>query len=377
MIQGPRGGRRRMVPGIVWALVCVATLTPGTAVAAPSPTPKTPVPSTPPEEVRLTPRAQRIGTIADPRIVNPSGIAASTVHKGVLWMLSGGRLYAVNAQGRTLGAYTIGGPPAYNMRALALRKEENGTYTLLLGDIGDANKQRRNGVWIYTVAEPRTLGTGRLTPTRYRVKYPDGPQDAGTLMVDPYDQRAYLVTVSPTGGVLYSVPSVLGARMRNLLAEVRPLYFVAQDGAILHDGRVVLRGRLQAHVLDGIKGARLAYVQLPEQTEYGPVAVSPDGKSLFTVGKDKQSGIWRVDMPAEPGPSFTRGGDTSRSVPQTELSEPSPLPGGMLGTVSLGALAAIAAASGVLWLRRRRHGGTAGQVPDRVPELPDRADRVG
>jgi hypothetical protein len=381
MMDGPRGGRRSVravVPfgRVACVFACAVSLVPGTALAAPSPTP-TPTQSAAvpgqPEEVRLTPHAERVGSFADPRIVNPSGLAASKRHAGVLWVLSGNRLFAVNGRGQTVGAYTLGGPPAFNMRAIAIREEDNGDFTLLLGDLGDNRKRRRGGVWLYSVPEPKTLGNGRLTPVRHRLAYPDGPHDAGTLMVDPYDQRAYVVTVSPTGGNLYVMPSVLGDRMRNMLAEVRPVHFIAQDGLILPDGRVVLRGRLQAHVLDGVKGARLAYLQMPQPTEFGPIALSADGKSLYTVGKTRESGIWRVAMPAAPGPSFTRGGDVSREVPETKIEEPSPLPGGVLGTASLAALLAIGAASGVMWLRRRR---TVPPIQERVGGQ-DPVSRIG
>ena len=61
---------------------------------------------------------------------------------------------------------------------------------------------------VHTFAEPDTLGAMTLEPVSYRLRYPDGPRDAETIMVDPVDGRLYLATKSIAGdGTLYAAPT--------------------------------------------------------------------------------------------------------------------------------------------------------------------------
>jgi len=359
MPDGSRLGLRQTICALLCGVIFAVAPLPGvTASAASSPTDRS-SPSAEPTTgassgVRLKPAARRIAVLRNQRIVNPTGMAVSLLHKNVIWLISGRRLFAINTAGETVAVYTLDGFKPQSLKAMAIRKEEDGTSTLLLGDFGDPAR-RRAGVWLYAVPEPKTLADGKLRASRWLLSYPDGAQDAGTLLLDPYDQRAYVVTVSPTGGKLYAIPSVLGPGMRNRMAVVRPLYFVAQDGFILADGRVVLRGGLQSHVLDGVKGRRLAFLQMPAGTEYGPIALGADGKSMLTVGRQRNAALWRVALPDEPKGTARRGEEwSSTRVPDMKIDSPGRLPGGVLGTVSLGALVVLGGA-GLVVMRRRRN----------------------
>jgi hypothetical protein len=235
--------------------------------------------------------------------------------------------------------------------ALAMSKDERGRPLLLLADTGDPGRSRNNGVWLYTVREPDRLGTGTLRPQRYRLEYPDGPQNARTILVDPDDQRIYLVSMLSTGGNVYALPAAVGVGMSNVLTKVNPLHFVVQDGGFLPDGRVLLRGLNQAHLLAGIGGKRLAYLQLPRQAN-GPVAVVPGGQYILVAGLAPHSRVWRLKIPdiATPTPTPTYNGPTVQPVP---MSSHGTLSGRAVGMASLAGLLAIAILGSVLHLRRR------------------------
>jgi hypothetical protein len=295
---------------------------------------------------------QSTSTLADKRIGKPTGMVMSTLHRGVLWMISGKTLFAVKTSGRTVGAYTFSGPAPLTLESLAMTKDERGRPMLVMGDTGDPHQSRSKGVWLLMVREPERLGNGTLRPQRYHLEFPDGPQNARTLLVDPSDQRLYLVSMVSTGGNVYALPAALGLGMTNLLTKVNPLHFVSQDGGFLPDGRVILRGRYQAHVLAGIGGKRLAYLQMPRDAD-GPIAVVPGGGSIMVAGSAPKSRLWLLRLPALPAAPPTPGPQADHTVRPAPVVSTGPLSGRAVGLASLGGMVAIALLGGVLHLRRR------------------------
>jgi hypothetical protein len=301
-------------------------------------------------------------TLADKRIAQPTGLALSSLHPGVMWMVSGKTLFAVQASGRTAAAYTFSGPAPLDFEALAITKDERGHPMLLLGDTGDPHRSRRKGAWLYMVREPDRLGNAVLRPQRYQIEFPDGPQDVRSLLVDPSDQRVYLVSLTSTGGNVYALPAALGLGMSNLLTKVNPVHFVAQDGGFLPDGRVILRGKNQAHLLEGIGGKRMAYLQMPRQAD-GPVAVLPGGTSILVAGT-APGRIWRLRIPDLPAPARTPGpGDAPTAGPAAPLSTGS-LSSQAIGIASLAGIFVIAIFGAVLHLRRRSGARAARRPPE-------------
>jgi hypothetical protein len=346
--QYGRGRRPRRVLVALLAVLCTLVSDPTAALAVDAADASAPTPTPAP---RTIPAVQATWDLTDKRIVNPTGLAVSTLHRGVVWMISGRTLFAVQA-GRTTGTFTFSGPAPVDFEALAISKDEQGHSMLLLGDTGDPHRSRKKGAWLYMVAEPTRLGKGTLRPQRYQLEYPDGPQDVRSLLVDPANQRVYLVSLTSTGGDVYAVPAALGLGMSNLLTKVNPVHFVAQDGGFLPNGRVLMRGKNQSHLLEAIGGRRLAYLQMPRQAD-GPVAIEPGGGSVLVTGSAPKGRLWQLRIPdvpdAPPLPSAS-GAPTIRPVPVTATG---PLSGHLAGMVSLAGIVAIALLGLVLHLRRR------------------------
>src|SRR4051794_17862577 len=153
----------------------------------------------------------------DQRIAESSGLAAATREPGV-WFThndsgDAARFFAVGADGRTLATYRVAGATAVDWEDMAAAPAADGTPTLWLADIGD-NDAARPSITVYAVPEPRVRrGEDRTLPTTaYRLRYPDGPHDAETLLVDPVRHRAYVVTKTLAGrSAAYAAPARLSA----------------------------------------------------------------------------------------------------------------------------------------------------------------------
>lgn len=180
-----------------------------------------------------------------------SGIAASRKNRDVFWLHndSGTRsvIYAVNRQARHLGIYEIVGAQPGDWEDIAVGPgPQSGVDYLYIGNIGD-NDAEHVLCYIYRVPEPRVLAT--QPPARVKllgtqtiaVRYPDGPRDAETLMVDPITRDIYIISKREAQVHVYRAPypqSVAQPITLELVAKLPISWVVAGD--ISSDGREIL-----------------------------------------------------------------------------------------------------------------------------------------
>ena len=246
--------------------------------------------------------------LADPRIVESSGLALSRRHPGVVWTHNDSgdqaRLFAVGSDGRTRAVLTLAGVEARDWEAVAAGRDDRGRPALFAGDSGD-----NNGVWpevaVYRVTEPAVLRDATVPAVRYRLRYADGPHDAEALLIDPRSNRLYVATKAQIGGGLYQAPSHLDPTGINVLHHIARIPPVVTDGAFLPSGRgFVLRDYQQAHVYTG-PGRRVGSFDLPLQFQGESLTVSSDGRSLLVGSEGPGSELWRVPLPASILPRVT------------------------------------------------------------------------
>jgi hypothetical protein len=276
--------------------------------------------------------------LADPAIVEASDL----VVQGGLFLTTNdsgdtGRVFAVDSTGRTVGVTHWSSHPI-DTEALA----PGGGDTVWVGDIGD-NLARRPFVDVARVA----VGPGRRTehPTTYRLRYPDGPADAETLVRNPRTGRLYIATKSVFGGVLYAVPTRLGRSGVNRLRPVGRVLPVATDGAFFPDGRhLLVRSYATAVVYDWPSLQPAGSFALPRERQGEGIAVADDGR-VYVSSEGADSLVLRVRVPprieAEVGPPVESAGPGLRpEVAPVSSEEPSRSPwpwvtGGLLGLVAI------------------------------------------
>ncbi len=144
--------------------------------------------------------------LADPRLTEVSGLAIGHRSPTVLYVQNDGgddaRFYALDAHSGVLRAVcTVPGAQNVDWEDIATAPDRAGRWSVWLADIGD-NDSVRPEVRIYRVSEPvigssRGLDTER--PDVWRLRYPDGPHDAESLVVDPVDSRLYVITKALLG----------------------------------------------------------------------------------------------------------------------------------------------------------------------------------
>ncbi|MFF7024392.1 hypothetical protein ACFY97_25720 [Streptomyces klenkii] len=240
-------------------------------------------------------------TIEDPRIKESSGLAASRTHPGVYWTHNdsgdGAYVYAVDGRtGRTVATVTLAGIEPRDVEAISIGPDGD----IYLGDIGDNFGGRWPEVWIYRFPEPKTLKDATLTPTRYTVRYDDGPRDAESLMVHPKTGRVYIVSKKRSGkGALYEAPERLSASGVNVFRRTADIDLWATDGAFSPDGtRLVVRGYFDAREYrwqDG-RPREIGRPDVPLQRQGESVTFTADGRTLMYGSEGKGSTVQPVAL---------------------------------------------------------------------------------
>lgn len=224
------------------------------------------------------------GTVDFPGLNEASGVAVSRNNQDVLWTHNdkGGlpRIYAIDAQGRGLGIYNLPGAEAVDYEDIALGPGPvPEVQYLYVGDIGDGNKNPvRPSIQVYRVPEPAVNLRQSIALREVELKgvevinlrYPDGPRNAETLMIDPISGDLFLIsqTKEPSpAGIYRAKSSQLEAGGEVVMARVGDIIFdVANAGDISPDGREII-----------IRQERFAmlYIREPGQTIASALAGEP------------------------------------------------------------------------------------------------------
>jgi hypothetical protein len=176
-----------------------------------------------------------------------------------------------------------------------------------VGDIGD-NTRTRETVTVYRVREPR-VGTSGMPSSvdaeAIRLRYPDGPRDAETLLIHPLTGDLYIVTKEPVSKVYQATPPFDTTDVTTLRRVARFRIFAnfadRTGGDISPDGtRVVLAtygGVFELTLpdpdasFDAIWRVDPARVDSLGAFQLEAVTYSADGNSVLSVGEGVQSPI--------------------------------------------------------------------------------------
>ncbi|WP_244900455.1 hypothetical protein [Streptomyces nanshensis] len=243
--------------------------------------------------------------IKDPRITESSGLAASRRHKGVYWTHNdsddGPYVYAVDSRtGRTVATVTLRGIDPRDVEAISIGPGGQ----IYVGDIGDNLGGGWSEVWIYRFTEPERLRDVTVTPTRYTVRYADGPRDAESLMVHPKTGRVYIASKSQERkGGIYAGPERLSPSGVNVFRRIARTEIWATDGAFSPDGtRLVLRGYFGGGMYrwrDGKPEALDTPVSVPMAGQGESVTFTPDGRTLMCGSEGKGSTVDPLELEGE------------------------------------------------------------------------------
>jgi hypothetical protein len=255
-------------------------------------------------------------TINDTRISESSGLAVDP---------SGSLYWTVNDSGDRGVAYGIGldgtVQGTLNFRAQPRDVEAVAVYgdQLYVADIGD-NTRKRRFVRVYFFTNPRANGL-TVTYQAYDFRYPDGPHNAETLLVDE-SGRLFIVTKARKAGI-YEAPANPKRKGVNELEKVGSAPSNVTDGTFLPGGeRIALLTYDSVQVIDAHNYQVVVNVPIPEQPQAESLTLSLDQGSLLVGSEGKKSRVYSVPVPSDGSPTPTPGDNTGAEsdVPENQAN---------------------------------------------------------
>ena len=167
-----------------------------------------------------------------------SGIAVSGIRKDIYYIHNDSgdtsRFFAITPDGTIKNVIYFKGDPSQPLGAVdcediavGIGPEKNKSY-VYLGDIGD-NGAVRKYITIYRFEEKQNwakdslIKNAEVVPVHY--KYPDGPKDAESLMIDPIEKLIYIVSKRSDSVTVYTTPLNFKANDTLVLSKKCKLYF--------------------------------------------------------------------------------------------------------------------------------------------------------
>lgn len=250
-----------------------------------------------------------LGRLACDAIDEASGLVASRSQSGVLWTQNDSgdlpRVFALDRHGAHLGVFLLEGAAARDWEDIALGPgPEPGRDYLYAADCGD-NEARYDVKTIYRVAEPRLepgdgpveRALGGVDAIRYR--YPDGPRDAETILVDPLTRDIVIVSKRERAVHVYRAawPQPLDAVITLEAMGELPLGGVTA-GDISADGReILIKTYNTVHLWTRAPGEALAavFARKSRQLPYFPepqgeaIAWDPATGGFYTLSEERDA----------------------------------------------------------------------------------------
>ena len=255
-------------------------------------------------------------TIDDTRITESSGLATDP-GGSLYWTVndSGDRgvAYGIGLDGTVQGTLNFRAQPR-DVEAVAVHGDE-----LYVADIGD-NTSKRSFVRVYFFTNPRANGL-TVTYQAYDFRYPDGPHNAETLLVDE-SGRLFIVAKGGKAGI-YEAPADPKRKGVNKLEKVGSAPSNVTDGTFLPGGeRIALLTYSSVQVIDANNYQVVDSVPIPEQPQAESLTLSLDQESLLVGSEGKKSKVYSVPVPSDASATPTPGesADAESDVPENQAS---------------------------------------------------------
>jgi len=230
------------------------TIKPKDTTAATTPVVQFPKPTYDPvglDTTKLFNKVPVVHNLARTDLLEISGVAASRINPGVLYIHddSGNpnQVYLTNGNGANIGTLTLTPAGNRDWEDIAVGPgPAPGVNYVYVGDIGD-NGSKYPSVFVYRFPEPdlnsKTLPyVADITSVDViELKYPDGPRNAETLMVDPLTKDIYVASKESNLSQIFVAKYPQSTTSATAMTPVVQLYFnKATGGDISPDGTEIL-----------------------------------------------------------------------------------------------------------------------------------------
>lgn len=261
------------------------------------------------------------GRLLDRAMKETSGIAASALFKNMLYVHNDSgdesRFFMMSPDGKLHHIFKYDGNNSDDdCEDIAVGpgpiKGKNYVY---VGNIGD-NGADRNAIVVYRFEEKRSWTKDsiiNLTSQKLYFKYPDGPKDAETLMIDPVDELFYIVTKRKDTVRIYTSPIAHKTNDTLTLTYKGKLFFEGTKpfkwitgGDISRDGDKILLKSYEKVYYWNRRGKEHLWKTLqrkPKTLTYQAekmgeaIGFAADGKSYYTVSEGVYAPIYYYTTP--------------------------------------------------------------------------------
>lgn len=229
------------------------------------------------------------------------------------------RFFAVNPKGELVATFYFKGDQAIKPLGVADCEDiaagpgpEIGKNYIYLGDIGD-NMAHRPYISVYRLPEPnQPSGNMYLKAEALHLKYPNGPQDAEAMMVDPVLKELIIVSKRQDTVGIYTASlsfndqdTITLEKEGSLFLPGNPLLKYVVAGDISQDGKQILLKTYEkvfywlrkdkepiAQTLSR-KPVELPYIQEPQGEA---IAFTPDGRGYYCIGEGNNAIIYKYEI---------------------------------------------------------------------------------
>lgn len=261
-------------------------------------------------EIRINPQVEdslytsgkEMGVVDHSLIDEASGLVFSRKHDNVLYTHndSGGLpvVYQLDSTGKTVREIELKGTENRDWEDIAIGPDkENEKSYIYVGEIGD-NRGVYPSIKLLRFEEPEPgEGKVQVEPKVTELSYPDGPKDAETLMVDPWDGDVYIVSKRDSSNILYRLKAEETEKDQAELEKVLELPItMSVGGDISPDGKeIIIKNYWVIYHWERREGESLADAlsRKPVQLPYSPepqgeaLAFGKDGGSYFTLSEQR------------------------------------------------------------------------------------------
>ncbi|MGZ3832593.1 MAG: hypothetical protein ACXVB0_03655 [Mucilaginibacter sp.] len=278
-------------------------------------------------EHRLTQQKINVaGRLQNKEMDEISGIAASGIHNGIYYVHNDSgdtsRFFAITPNGKIKSVIYFKGDSkeelgVHDCEDIAVGPGPvKGKSYVYLGDIGD-NKGWYPYITVYRFEEQTSwIGKDSIIKANavpIHFKYPDGPRDAESLMIDPVEKLIYIVSKRSDSVTVYTSPLDFKANDTVTLTKRCKLYFNGfkpfkwiTAGDISKDGQqVLLKDYVKVYYWKRMNNEPIwktllrKPVELPYQQEKQGEAIgfTPDGKGYYTTSEGVFAPIYYYTIP--------------------------------------------------------------------------------
>jgi hypothetical protein len=254
-----------------------------------------------------------------------SGIAASGINENLYYIHNDSgdtsRFFSIDPTGKTYTTVYFNGDKkeqygVHDCEDIAVGPGPvKGKSYLYVGDIGD-NYSYRPYLTVYRMEEQKEwAGSGNKNAIAIPIhfKYPDGPKDAESLMIDPVDRLIYIVSKRRDSVGVYTSPLIykpndtvmLTRRCKLFFSGIKPFKWITA-GDISKDGKqILLKSYEKVYYWHRPENEPVWKVMLqkPKELPYTmekqgeAIGFTPDGKGYYTTSEGVYSPIYYYKLP--------------------------------------------------------------------------------